>query len=72
MSQMLFLCSLQIVGLILAILESQQEVAAILIPPIMKLELSTLLIKLMAFEMSTLSEGRVPERYTFLRSPCFD
>lgn len=48
----------------LAVLESQQEVAAILIPPLLKLRLSSLLIKLLAFEMCKLKEDRTPERYS--------
>ncbi|KAL8057749.1 hypothetical protein ABFX02_04G204100 [Erythranthe guttata] len=54
------------VGLLLAVLESQQEVAAILLPPISKLDISNLLIKLLAFEMSKLKGERIPERYTVL------
>lgn len=54
------------VGLVLAVLESQQEVAAILIPPLLKLRLSSLLIKLLAFEMCKLKEDRTPERYSVL------
>ncbi|GFP95377.1 protein saal1 [Phtheirospermum japonicum] len=58
----------KIVGLLLAVLESQPEVAAILIPPMLDLDLSSLLIKLLAFEMSTLKGERIPERYTVLDS----
>ncbi|XP_012837946.1 PREDICTED: protein saal1, partial [Erythranthe guttata] len=54
------------VGLLLAVLESQQEVAAILLPPISKLDILNLLIKLLAFEMSKLKGERIPERYTVL------
>ncbi|XP_041992010.1 uncharacterized protein LOC121742932 isoform X2 [Salvia splendens] len=54
------------VGLLLAILESQQEVATILVPPLLKLGLSSLLIKLLAFEMTKLKEDRTPERYSVL------
>ncbi|KAG8387563.1 hypothetical protein BUALT_Bualt02G0034400 [Buddleja alternifolia] len=54
------------VGLLLAALESRQEVAAILLPPMLKLDLSSVLIKLLAFEMGKLKEERIPERYTVL------
>ncbi|KAK9279560.1 hypothetical protein L1049_013239 [Liquidambar formosana] len=54
------------VGLLLAILESQQEVAPILLPPLMKLGLPSLLINLLAFEMSKLTSERIPERYSVL------
>ncbi|XP_057805146.1 uncharacterized protein LOC131020385 isoform X2 [Salvia miltiorrhiza] len=54
------------VGLLLAVLESRQEVAAILLPPLLKLGLSSLLIKLLAFEMTKLKEDRRPERYSVL------
>ncbi|XP_042045348.1 uncharacterized protein LOC121791476, partial [Salvia splendens] len=54
------------VGLLLAILESLQEVATILVPPLLKLGLSSLLIKLLAFEMTKLKEDRTPERYSVL------
>ncbi|KAK4440662.1 protein saal1 [Sesamum alatum] len=54
------------VGLLLAVLESQQEVAALLLPPLLKLDLSSLLIKLLAFEMSKLQGDRIPERYPVL------
>ena len=50
----------------MAILESQQEVATILVPPLLKLGLSSLLIKLLAFEMTKLKEDRTPERYNFV------
>ncbi|CAA0815008.1 ARM repeat superfamily protein [Striga hermonthica] len=56
----------KIVGLLLAVLESQQKVAAILIPPMLGLGLSGLLIKLLAFEMTKLKEERVPDRYAVL------
>ncbi|KAL3616066.1 hypothetical protein CASFOL_040360 [Castilleja foliolosa] len=58
----------KIVGLLLAVLESQQDVAAILIPPMLDLDLSSLLIKLLAFEMSTLKGERIPQRYSVLDS----
>ncbi|GER39713.1 ARM repeat superfamily protein [Striga asiatica] len=56
----------KIVGLLLAVLESQQKVAAILIPSMLGLGLSSLLIKLLAFEMTKLKEERVPDRYAVL------
>ena len=52
----------QSVGLILAILESQQEASCTLVPSLMKLGLPSLLINLLGFEMSRLTEERVPER----------
>ncbi|KAL1298715.1 hypothetical protein HN51_043019 [Arachis hypogaea] len=54
------------IGLILAILESQQKVVDALVPPIMKLGLTSILINLLAFEMSKLMNERIPERYTIL------
>ncbi|KAL0417649.1 UNVERIFIED_CONTAM: hypothetical protein Sradi_1178400 [Sesamum radiatum] len=54
------------VGLLLAVLESHQEVAALLLPSFLKLDLSSLLIKLLAFEMSKLQGDRIPERYPVL------
>lgn len=54
------------VGLILAILESQQEASCTLVPSLMKLGLPSLLINLLGFEMSRLTEERVPERYSVL------
>ncbi|XP_050211722.1 uncharacterized protein LOC126661880 isoform X2 [Mercurialis annua] len=54
------------VGLLLAILESQQHVSAVLLPFMMKLGLTRLMISLLAFEMSTLRCERVPERYSVL------
>ncbi|XP_051113593.1 uncharacterized protein LOC127239467 isoform X2 [Andrographis paniculata] len=56
----------KIVGLLLAIIESPQEVAATLLPRIMELNLPNLLIKLLAFEMSKLKEEQLPERYPVL------
>ncbi|KAH7561157.1 hypothetical protein JRO89_XS10G0181200 [Xanthoceras sorbifolium] len=50
-------------GLILAILEGKQEVVHILLPPLMELGLSSLLVNLLAFEMSKLTSERIPERY---------
>ncbi|KAL2485618.1 ARM repeat superfamily protein [Abeliophyllum distichum] len=54
------------VGLLLAALESQKEVADILLPPLMKLGLSGLLINLFASEMSILTGERTSERYAVL------
>lgn len=54
------------VGLILAILESQQEASCTIVPSLMKLGLPSLLINLLDFEMSRLTEERVPERYSVL------
>ncbi|GMP88701.1 hypothetical protein CsSME_00040589 [Camellia sinensis var. sinensis] len=50
------------VGLLLAILESEQEVVATLLPSLMQLGLPSLLINLLTFETSKLSGERVPER----------
>ncbi|KAK7272197.1 hypothetical protein RJT34_28649 [Clitoria ternatea] len=54
------------IGLILAILESQQKVVDILIPPMMKLGLANILINLLTFEISKLLDERIPERYSIL------
>ncbi|XP_027084511.2 uncharacterized protein [Coffea arabica] len=54
------------VGLLSAILGSEQEIARVLLPPLMKLGLPNLLINLFAFEMSKLTEERMPERYPVL------
>lgn len=54
------------IGLLLAILESQQEVVSILLPTLMNLGLSSLLINLLTFEMSKLASERIPERYSIL------
>eukprot|EP00257_Ricinus_communis_P020582 XP_015579844.1 uncharacterized protein LOC8266986 isoform X1 [Ricinus communis] len=54
------------VGLLLAILESQQEASAVLLTTLMKLGLTNLLVSLLVFEMSTLTGQRVPERYSVL------
>ncbi|KAA8550254.1 hypothetical protein F0562_001938 [Nyssa sinensis] len=54
------------VGLLLAILESQQEVISILLPPLMKLGLPSLLITLLDFEMNKLIGEKIPERYSVL------
>lgn len=52
----------QSIGLLLAILESQQEVVSILIPTLMNLGLPSLLTNLLTFEMSKLASERIPER----------
>ncbi|KAJ6410069.1 hypothetical protein OIU84_009547 [Salix udensis] len=53
-------------GLVLAILESQKEASCTFIPSLMKLGIPSLLINLLDFEMSRLTEERVPERYSVL------
>ena len=55
----------QSVGLLLAILESQHEVSAVLLPFLMRLGLTSLLINLLAFEMRKLTSERVLERYDY-------
>ncbi|XP_061345407.1 uncharacterized protein LOC133291199 isoform X2 [Gastrolobium bilobum] len=54
------------IGLILAILESQQKVLDALLPPMMELGLASILISLLTFEMSKLKNERIPERYPIL------
>ncbi|CAA7027723.1 unnamed protein product [Microthlaspi erraticum] len=54
------------VGLLLGIIEGQQEVGQLLIPPLMTLGLTSLLINLLSFEMSKLATERIPERYPVL------
>ncbi|XP_028756837.1 uncharacterized protein LOC114716065 isoform X1 [Neltuma alba] len=54
------------IGLILAILESGQEVVDTLLPPMVKLGLTSLLISLLDFEVSKLMSERMPERYSIL------
>nr|BAF36360.1 hypothetical protein [Ipomoea trifida] len=54
------------VGLLLATLQSKQEVAVILQPPLMKLGLPCLMVDLLSFEMGKLREERLPERYSVL------
>ncbi|KHN21471.1 Protein saal1 [Glycine soja] len=56
----------KIIGLILAILESQQKVVDALLPPMMKLGLANILISLLTFEISKLMTERIPERYSIL------
>lgn len=58
-------CLKQSVGLLLAILGSEQDIRTVLLPPLMKLGLPSLLINLFTFEMSKLTEERMPERYFF-------
>ncbi|KAK3205831.1 hypothetical protein Dsin_019877 [Dipteronia sinensis] len=53
-------------GLLLAILEGQQEVTHILLPPLMELGLSSRLVNLLTFEMNKLTSERIPERYPAL------
>ncbi|KAF8403187.1 hypothetical protein HHK36_011284 [Tetracentron sinense] len=54
------------IGLLLAIVENQQEVASILLPPLMKLGLPSLLINLLACELNKLNGERMPDRYIVL------
>ncbi|XP_022730759.1 protein saal1 isoform X2 [Durio zibethinus] len=54
------------VGLLLSMLESQKEVEHILLLPLMKLGLANVLVNLLAFEMSKLTNDRIPERYSVL------
>ncbi|KAG5515660.1 hypothetical protein RHGRI_036637 [Rhododendron griersonianum] len=54
------------VGLLLAILQSEQEVVASLLPRLMQLGLPGLLVNLLTSEMSKLAGERVPERYSIL------
>ncbi|XP_014621517.1 protein saal1-like isoform X2 [Glycine soja] len=56
----------KIIGLILAILESQQKVVDAILPPMMKLGLANILISLLTFEISKLMTERIPERYSIL------
>nr|XP_011460692.1 PREDICTED: uncharacterized protein LOC101308452 isoform X2 [Fragaria vesca subsp. vesca] len=52
--------------LLLAIIESSQDVVHILLPPLMKLGLASLLINLLVIEVSKLMCERAPERYPIL------
>ncbi|EPS63440.1 hypothetical protein M569_11343, partial [Genlisea aurea] len=52
----------KIVGLLLAVSEND-AVSSILLPSLMKSDLSSLLINLLAFEMNKLREERQPERF---------
>ncbi|KAL2331974.1 hypothetical protein Fmac_019555 [Flemingia macrophylla] len=54
------------IGLILAILESQQKVVDALLPPMMELGLANILISLLSIEISKLMTERIPERYSIL------
>ncbi|KAG6678968.1 hypothetical protein I3842_14G107900 [Carya illinoinensis] len=54
------------VGLLLAIIEGQLEVVHVLLPPLMKLSLPSILINLLTFEMGKLTSERIPERYSVL------
>ncbi|XP_057955581.1 uncharacterized protein LOC131149283 isoform X2 [Malania oleifera] len=54
------------IGLVLAIIESQQEVKSTLLATMMKLGFLDLLINLLSFEMSKLMNERIPERYAVL------
>ncbi|KAF3455130.1 hypothetical protein FNV43_RR05578 [Rhamnella rubrinervis] len=54
------------IELLLAIIESVQEVVHILLPTLMKMGLPSLLISLLAFEFRTLTSERVPERFSIL------
>ncbi|XWS73983.1 hypothetical protein CRYUN_Cryun02cG0176400 [Craigia yunnanensis] len=54
------------VGLLLAMLESQKEVEHILLSPLMKIGLVNVLVNLLSFEMSKLTNERIPERYSVL------
>ncbi|XP_021767391.1 uncharacterized protein LOC110731813 [Chenopodium quinoa] len=56
------------VGLFLAIMENQEEVAPILLPTLMNLGLPDLLVNLLSFEMGKLTSDRIPERYPALDS----
>ncbi|PPD85401.1 hypothetical protein GOBAR_DD17668 [Gossypium barbadense] len=46
--------------------ESQKEVEHILLSPLMKLGLASVLVNLLTFEMSKLTNDRIPERYPVL------
>ena len=62
----------QSVELLLAISESLQEEVNMLIPPLMKMGLPSLLTSLLASEISLLMKERVPERYiSLVHSVCF-
>lgn len=51
---------------LLAIMEKEQEVAAILLPILVNLGMPSLLVNLLAFEMGKLTSERLPERYPAL------
>ncbi|KAK8562422.1 hypothetical protein V6N12_010500 [Hibiscus sabdariffa] len=54
------------VGLLSSMLESQKEVEHTLLSALMKLGLASILVNLLAFEMSKLTNDRIPERYPVL------
>ncbi|GAV76725.1 hypothetical protein CFOL_v3_20198 [Cephalotus follicularis] len=54
------------VGLVLALLESQQEVLHVLLPPLMKLGLPSLLVNLLSYEVNKLTCEKISERYSVL------
>lgn len=56
------------ISLLLAIAESKQDVAAMLLPPLIKLGLPQILVDLLSVEISKLTEERSPERYPILDS----
>ena len=49
-------------------LESQKEVEHILLSPLMKIGLVNVLVNLLAFEMSKLTNEKIPERYNSILS----
>lgn len=59
----LILFSSKSVGLLLAIIGSQQEITSALLPPLVKLGLPSLLINLLSFEMRKLTQEGISERY---------
>ncbi|XP_039044833.1 protein SAAL1-like isoform X2 [Hibiscus syriacus] len=54
------------VGLLLSMLESQNEVEHTLLSRLMKLGLASILVNLLAFEMSKLKNDKMPDRYPVL------
>ncbi|KAL8151143.1 hypothetical protein V2J09_020951, partial [Rumex salicifolius] len=54
------------VGLLLAILENQQDVAPLLMPQLVKFGLPSILINLLALEIGKVTSDRSPERYAAL------
>ncbi|GMH17365.1 hypothetical protein Nepgr_019206 [Nepenthes gracilis] len=56
------------VGLLLAMVENQHEVASILLPILKNVELLEILINLLSFETGKLTRERMPERYPALDS----
>lgn len=55
-------------GLLLAVLESEQDVVSTLLPTLMQLEFPRVLVNLLTFEMSKLLGEREPERFCVLDS----